>query len=353
MQVDYLIVGQGVSGTFLSYFLRKEGASVIVFDDEKPYTASRVASGVINPVTGRRVVKTWMIDDIMPFAEKAYTQISDDLHLREIIRKVSILDFVPTPQMLEAFQKRVDENADYVGFAANAEEIRKYFNFPFKVGEIKTGYNIALQELLENYRKHLLDKNLLRNEIFDWDNCEILPDKIVYKDIEAKKIICCDGVEALQNKYFSGLPFAFNKGEALIAEIPDLPADYIYKMGYTIVPLRKENQFWIGSNYEWSFDNAEPTALFRATIENHLNHWLKIPCKIINHIASVRPANVERRPFVGLHPLYPSLGILNGMGSKGCSLAPYFAYQFTHHLLYHKEIELLADVKRFRNILMK
>ena len=351
MQIDYLIIGQGVSGTFLSYFLMKEGAKVLVYDDAKPRTASRVASGVINPVTGRRVVKTWMIDDIMPFAEKAYTQISVDLNLKDIIRKVSILDFVPTPQMLNAFQKRIDESADYVGFADNIEEISKYFNFPFKVGEIKTGYNIALWELLENYRKYLQQKDALCTDRFDWNDCKISSDKIVYKNIEAKKIICCDGVESLQNKYFGALPFAFNKGEALIVDIPGLPKNHIYKMGYTIVPLKDENLFWVGSNYEWTFENTEPTTLFRATVENHLNHWLKIPYTIKDHIASVRPANVERRPFVGLHPVYTSIGILNGMGSKGCSLAPYFACQFAHNLLFNKEIELLANVKRFQKIL--
>lgn len=353
MQVDYIVLGQGVSGTFLSYFLMQEGASVLVIDEAKPYTASRVASGVINPVTGRRVVKTWMIDDIMPFAVKAYTQISDDLAIENIIKKVSILDFVPTVQMLEAFQKRVDESADYIAFANNAEEIKQYFNFPFKIGEINTAYNVALWELLQSYRHYLDSKKNLLEERFNWDACEIHADKIVYKNIEAKKIICCDGVEGLQNRHFSQLPFALNKGEALIVHIPGLSDRHIYKMGYTIVPLRQKDLFWVGSNYQWSYHDDKPTDLFRITLQNHLNHWLKIPYEIKDHIASVRPANVERRPFVGLHPAYDSIGILNGMGSKGCSLAPYFAYQLTHHLLYKKEIEILADVKRFQKILSR
>lgn len=352
MKVDYLIIGQGVSGSFLSYFLMKEGASVLVIDDAKPNTASRVASGVINPVTGRRVVKTWMIDDIMPFAEKAYTEIGNFLSLENIINKVSILDFLPTTQMLDAFQKRVDENADYVSFV-ETEIVKDYFNFPFKVGEINTGYNIFLPQLLSAYRNYLLEKKFLRNEIFDWNNFFYDDDKIVYKDVEAKKIICCDGIEAIQHKYFNQLPFAFNKGEALIVDIPLLSKKHVYKMGYTIVPMLEENLFWVGSNYQWSFADKNPTRLFRLTLQNHLDHWLKIPYAVVDHIASVRPANVERRPFVGLHPQMNNVGILNGMGSKGCSLAPYFAYQLAHHLLYGKEIELLADVKRFQNILTK
>jgi glycine/D-amino acid oxidase-like deaminating enzyme len=56
---------------------------------------------------------------------------------------------------------------------------------------------------------------------------------------------------------------------------------------------------------------------------------------------------LERRPFVGLHPQNPRLGILNGMGTKGCSLAPYFARQLVRHLLYKEPIHPEASVSRF------
>jgi len=62
MEIDYLIIGQGICGTFLSWYLRKAGISFIVIDEPRPDTASRVAAGIINPVTGRRIVKTWLIN---------------------------------------------------------------------------------------------------------------------------------------------------------------------------------------------------------------------------------------------------------------------------------------------------
>ena len=84
-----------------------------------------------------------------------------------------------------------------------------------------------------------------------------------------------------------------------------------------------------------------------------LNEWLKLPYKVLDHQASVRPATIERRPFVGLHPNHKQVGILNGMGTKGCSLAPYFAKQLVDHLLYDKEISAEADIHRFSRILGK
>ena len=58
MEVDYVIVGQGIAGTMLSYYLLQQGNTVIVVDEFNPNSASQVASGVINPVTGRRFVTT-------------------------------------------------------------------------------------------------------------------------------------------------------------------------------------------------------------------------------------------------------------------------------------------------------
>lgn len=64
MTVDYIIIGQGISGTWLSYYLLKENKTILVFDKQHLQSASNVASGLINPVTGRRVVITWMAEEL-------------------------------------------------------------------------------------------------------------------------------------------------------------------------------------------------------------------------------------------------------------------------------------------------
>ena len=87
MQVNFLLVGQGLCGTWLSYYLEKAGQSFVVIDESKPLTASKAASGIINPVTGRRIVKTWMIDDLMPNAWDAYQSFGGSLGISCIEEK--------------------------------------------------------------------------------------------------------------------------------------------------------------------------------------------------------------------------------------------------------------------------
>ena len=71
-EIDYIVVGQGIAGTFLSYCLLKEGKKVLVVDDDPVYSSSKVSAGIINYITGRRFVKTWMADTIIPFAKQTY-----------------------------------------------------------------------------------------------------------------------------------------------------------------------------------------------------------------------------------------------------------------------------------------
>jgi len=69
---------------------------------------------------------------------------------------------------------------------------------------------------------------------------------------------------------------------------------------------------------------------------------------VIDHVAGIRPATLERRPFVGLHPQDQRLGLFNGMGTKGCSLAPYFARQLVQHTSNGSPIHPEAALTRFK-----
>lgn len=350
MNVDYLIIGQGICGSFLSRYLLEAGCDIQVIDEERPTTASRIASGIINPVTGRRLVKTWEIDKFMPFAKDAYK--SWELLLgKNLLTETSILDFPVTAQMHLAFQERMAEES-LLGIPANTNQWKNFFHFAFPPGEIKPAYLINITMLLEGWRSLLIEKNKLREEVFYHEELVIEENNISYRDIKAKKILFCDGAAGSQFHLFAALPFVANKGEVIWARIPDLPANQIYKCGFSIVPW-KDDIFWIGSTYEWDFEHDQPTDAFRNRVNNTLQEWLKVSFEILDHKASLRPANLERRPFVGLHPQFKSVGILNGMGTKGCSLAPWFAHELADHLIQGLPIHPQADISRFSKILSR
>ena len=352
MHKDYLVIGQGLCGTWLSWYLQRENKSFLVIDNNQENTPSKIAAGIINPVTGRRIAETWMIDELLSFAWHAYSGMGHSLDITAISQK-NIIDFFPTPQMLGSFTKRIEEGGKYVYSYPEQNRFNHLFNYDFGCGEIRPVYAAHIEIILPAWRKQLKNSDSLLEEKFEAEQLIIKNNKIQYREVTADKIIFCDGPAGFENPYFRLLPFAPNKGEILIAEIPDLPDHTIYKKGILLAPLAEKNIFWIGSSYEWNFADTQPTKKYRELTEQILKSWLKIPFKITDHKAGIRPATLERRPFVGFHPLHKNVGILNGMGTKGCSLAPYFAKQMADHLIYNSPIQAEADVNRFHKILTK
>jgi glycine/D-amino acid oxidase-like deaminating enzyme len=343
-----LIIGQGISGTFLSYFFYKAGVDFIVIDDAQTNASSRVAAGLINPVTGRRVVKVWMDNLLIPFAERAYEEIGDFLKVHAIDKK-SIINFFPNAFMKESFQKKLNLKEDYIDIVKDENFLKEYFNYELGAGKIFPAYAVHLRNILPAWKKFLKNQNQFLEEKFDVEELKITNEKIIYKNIEADKIIFCDGARGINNPFFGQLPFALNKGEAITIEAPDLPHDFIYKKSFTLVPLPDKGFFWVGTNYIWDFKDDLPSIEYKTSVEQTLKNWLKVPFKMVDHKAAIRPATSERRPFAGFHPVHKNVGILNGFGTKGCSLAPYFAHRLFENILYQTPIEKEADVKRFMN----
>src|SRR5437773_12447517 len=107
-QVDYLIIGQGLCGTWLSWYLVKENKSFLVIDKNESITPSKVSAGIINPVTGRRMVKVWMVEEVLAFAKESYNEIGNFLGINAISQK-NLIDFFPNPHQREVFMQRIDE----------------------------------------------------------------------------------------------------------------------------------------------------------------------------------------------------------------------------------------------------
>ena len=114
-EFDYLIVGQGLAGSVLSYLLMRQGKKVLVIDSFDANSSSQVAAGLVNPITGRRIVKSWMADTLIPFAETFYSAVENEFG-KLFYHKMDVLEVIRTVKELNEWSGRMEE-----------EEMRKYF----------------------------------------------------------------------------------------------------------------------------------------------------------------------------------------------------------------------------------
>lgn len=351
MQVDCIIVGQGICGTLLSYELVKAGCKVMVIDDAQPFASGRVASGLVNPVTGMRVAKSWMVDELYPAAVKTYADLERILEVR-IAEHLNILEFHPDINHRDTFNSRIAQYPEHL--SADVDELAwaHTFNFHYGIGSVTSSFWINMRALQSAWRNKLNATGSFMQAHFDLSSLEVSADSVRYNDISASRIIFCNGASGFTNPWFDKLPFALNKGEALIASIPGLSPAYVYKNGIKITPW-EDGLFWVGASFDWKYEDDQPSASFRSRTEAQLHNWLKLPYNIHQHMASIRPATVDHKPFVGFHPLHPAIGIFNGMGAKGCLQAPFFAASLAANITKGTPVLPDVDIARFTRVLSR
>src|SRR3712207_3802147 len=79
MHVDYIIVGRGIAGTVLAYTLLDWGCTVAMPEGVPTPSASEVAAGIVNPITGKRLSKTWRAEDLFGFLAPFYRRMEATL----------------------------------------------------------------------------------------------------------------------------------------------------------------------------------------------------------------------------------------------------------------------------------
>lgn len=345
---DFIIVGQGIAGSLLSWFLIKENQKVLVIDNYNPSSASNIASGISNPITGRRFVKTWLADDILPFAERTYREFEQRFK-QNFFYPLSIVRLFDSVKAQNDWSARC-ASAEYAAYLKNEKVI--YFD-PEKVKndfggfEIDGGSKLEIEKFLSLYRSYLKQEKVLLEETFSFDELKTENDSVSFKNIRARRIIFCEGASAINNPYFKFLPFQLAKGECLIINIPDFYPDRMINGEVFIMPTSKKDEYYIGSTHDWSFDDDKPSEQGKNELLGNLSSILKSKFEVIEHKAAIRPTVKDRRPFIGFHPEYSNIGIFNGMGTKGISLAPFFANHFVESLLRKKPLMKEVDIKRF------
>ena len=334
-----LIVGQGLAGTILAHKLLQKNSSVTIIDKGHQGISSSLAAGVVNPVTGRRIVKSWMIDELLPYAKQYYAEVEQELHLNLWHELPSMRLFTDIGMSNNWGLRMKNEGYEpYLGFM-NSENVAKFpVKTEFGVGIIHHSARANISTMIASFRKKWLQEGLLVEAPFQHDQLVQGETSLSYQGASYDKIIFCEGWEATQNPLFKDLPFQITKGEVLILRIPNMPEENIIKRKVALVPLGDE-LFWAGATNNWDFEDTIPSDEGRKWLQTEVDTILDGPYEIMGHHAAIRPTVRNRRPLIGFpksiagNTIQPQVGIFNGFGTKGTSLVPFWAEQFISYMM--------------------
>lgn len=324
-----LIVGQGIAGTVLAHVLQRKGAQVSIADTNLPGKSSAAAAGIINPVTGKRFVKSWRLDDFFPVAQQMYQALERELGVK-IWEKRPILRLLENAEESNNWSARcaLPEYEGYLSAAKDAGSWSGLLKPGFHFGSIEKAARVNFTNLLPAFRAKVQAAGQLLNQEVKYADTERL--------LEAyDKVVYCEGFQAQNNPFFPALPWQLAKGESLVIRFQDPSAVNVtttLKRTTLITPLG-DGLFWAGGSFQWHYLDLEPSKSEKDYIIMRLNEVFSAPFEVLRHSAGVRPAVKDRRPFLGESVVLPNVYMFNGLGSKGALLAPYWAEHLAEHLL--------------------
>ncbi len=332
MQLDYLIVGQGLAGTVLAHHLEQRGYSFMIVNPLQSKAASRVAAGIFNPLTGLRLSKSWMADTLFPVLHRFYPALERKLgqkffHQRDIYRPYRSFQ-----EQNEWFSKTAQATYQpYIGSISQENLYEAWIHSPFQgLQSTQSGY-VDLPLFLDSSQNYFRQRGVYREGFVKPENLQIEENRVLWQDIEARFVVFCEGAAAATNPLFKDLPFSIVKGELLEINIPDCPLPVMVNQSVSLLPTQA-GTFKVASTYQWQQYDWECSAAAQEELVEKVQRFLKVPFTISRQLAGLRPATQSKRPLLGRHHEYPRLVLFNGLGSKGVSLAPYWAERLIGHL---------------------
>ncbi len=318
----WTIVGQGLAGTCLAWVLwwRGEKFSLI---DRGSGGSSRVAAGMINPITGKNFEPSWRIAEFLPEALGFFAEVE-----KMIVRQL----WYPFPVLRLAESEKE--------WTKILTKISKPDVLPWIRGEVPAplGWAGAI-ELGGGGRLDVLAFLEGSRGFFAKQDCY----EVREVSISEANLIWCDGAVGLITGKYG--PHRCAKGEVLTikAEAWDESRIRVGAGGW-LVPLGN-GLFRAGSTYEWNELDDSLTEVGKQRVETILRKLGGNDFEGVTHEAGIRPILRRSQPLIG--PWEGGGWMLNALGSKGSLYAPGMATRLADWMLDGTEPEPEVDLRVF------
>lgn len=334
-----VIIGQGIAGTTVGWELLRRGLDFIGFDGGEPSASSRIAAGLVTPVTGKRGVLTWSWYHAWKTA---------DAHYRNCEQATASQFWYPT-QALRLYESR--DEAAYL-----SERFTKQANLPIEnyardalERDSKSydndcgGFSMPTAAQLDTQTYLAVSQSIFRTEVYSHEKLDLSADFVPSEngwrlprfDIRCRCLVFAQGYAPAPNPWFPEMPLVPSRGDILRIEAHLLEERTIHRQVWftrdrTSQPRTSTtSETWypylIGSTYRWHQLDGPPRLEDREEIEAKFRSWFKSPYRVVDHRSGVRPSSYGQRPLLKSRLVPSPCHTINGLGAKGVLYAPWMA----------------------------
>lgn len=347
------IVGCGLAGAAVAWQAFRRGWNAIVVDRADSESCSRVAAGLVTPITGGRGAASWKWERFYPAALEFYRFVEQQTNT-PFWNEQPALRVFQTPEEKELFAQRWGSEAETVSFSdrsmPSVEILGSAFpsmNAPYGACTMRpaarlstTSYLDATKSFLKS-RAAFVERDLDCNRDIDAAGNNGKP-TIAGIDQDLDAIVFCQGFATRENQWFADLPLHPARGDILRLAPPAwFRINQVIHHSAWLAP-NDDGTVLLGATYDRKtldglVDNRPEVLQAKAILIDRFRKLLppsqqEFPLDVIGHRAAVRPASYDRRPLLGVHPGSPNIFCLNGLGSKGSLMSPYLASVLLDHI---------------------
>ncbi len=325
-----MILGQGLAGSAIAWTQHWAGQTVLLIDRGEANSASRVAAGLVTPVTGKRLVKSPEYEADWAVAVAFYSRIEAETG-QSLFQERSMLRLFSDESSRAAFITRSDE--------AMAADVESWEGQLQAAGRVQPGMvmqpagRLNVVAYLTATRRFFEERDGYQGGEVDLATDVKLSERRVALprfNVTAERLIVCQG--ASTNTLFPGVPNNPSRGDILTVRIPDYIRSEVVHRSVWIAPNSDGTQS-VGATYDWQCTAPEPTAAGRDEVLKKLSRMVEGEVVVEDHQAGVRPTMKDYGPVLGSHPTYRNVFVFNGLGSKGTLKAPRLALTLCQHIV--------------------
>ncbi len=328
-----LIIGQGLAGTALGWRLWERGVPFIIVDRDEPLTSSKVAAGLITPITGMRLTVSWRYDIFYREALPFYRASGKRLGQRFLFPR-GYVRLLKDQKEIAKWEKRC-RDPDIQPFLHRQPSIlnAEVLHHPDNGFQQRHAAWLDTTAYLEASRRFFESLNA-------WTRADVQPaevgddaDGVTWNGRRFSHVIWAQGWRGARHPLFGWVPFQSALGTILTVQADLRGEKRILNCGCWLLP-RGDGTLRAGSTYEWAFDDPNtPSAAPVQALETTLRGLVRAPLEVVAAQTAVRPIIKNCQALMGTHPAHPRVAFLNGLGSKGSLRAPWLARHLVEHLL--------------------